>query len=103
MIYTILLQIEESLPEESQVRDFLDQMLTFLYTLAHWFGAIIGEVISAVLNYEIPGDLIDPLGFLILITIFLAVAEVAKRLTWFVVVVGWILILLRIVLEIFNP
>jgi len=103
MSYTFLLQIEENLPDESRVREFLDQLLTFLYTLAHWFGAIIAEVISAVVKYEIPEDLVDPLGFLVLITIFLAVAEVAKRLTWFVVVVGWILILLRIAIEIFNP
>lgn len=103
MIYSILVQIEENVPDESQVREFLDQLLTFFYTLAHWFGAIVAEVVSAVLKYEIPADLIDPLGFLILITIFLAVTEVAKRLAWFVVIVGWVLILLRIVLEIFNP
>ena len=101
MVHSIVLAMQENLPPESEVRNFLDQLLVFLYTLAHWFGSFVADIISTILNYQIPQDLVDPIGILILLTLIMAVAEVAKKLSWLVIVVGWILILLRVILEIF--
>jgi len=95
---SVLLQ---EVPEQSRLREFLDQVLTFLYTLAHWAGGLVSGLVELIVGYTLPKDLIDPLGFLILLTLFLAVAEVAKRLTWLVVIVGWALIVVRILVEVF--
>jgi hypothetical protein len=93
---------EEAVPQEGALREFFDQALTFLYTIAHWAGELISQLVELIVGYALPTDLIDPLGFLILLTLFLAVAEVAKRIAWLVVVVGWALIVVRIVIEVLS-
>jgi hypothetical protein len=90
---------QEAVPGESRFREFFDQLLIFLYSLAHWAGQLIANLVEWVSGYALPMEIIDPLGVLILLTAFLVLVEVAKRLAWIIVIVGWILILIRIVLE----
>lgn len=98
----LLLQTPETTPTESELRKLLDQILTFLYSLAHLLGGLVAQAIQAILNRPLPADLIDPLGFLVIITIFLIVTEVAKKIAWIIIALGWILIVLRIVLEVLS-
>lgn len=98
----LLLQTPETTPTESKLRELLDQILTFLYSLAHLLGSLVAQGIQAILNRSLPADLIDPLGFLVIITIFLIVTEVAKKIAWIIIALGWILIVLRIVLEVLG-
>lgn len=84
---------------------FLDQLLAFTYTLAHWAGQLIVAGLNALLDLQASGaldSLVDPIGYLALLTVFLIVAEVAKKITWIVVVVGWVLITVRVVLEVLQ-
>lgn len=84
---------------------FLDQLLAFMYTLAHWAGQLIVAGLNALLDSQASGtldSLVDPIGYLALLTVFLIIAEVAKKVTWIVVVVGWILITVRVVLEVLQ-
>jgi len=85
---------------EGGYRDLLSQVLAFIYTIAHGIGQLVVKAIQLVLPNEtgVLDALIDPIGVLALLTIFLAVAEVAKKITWIIVVVGWALIVIRIVL-----
>jgi hypothetical protein len=87
-------------PRPEGYRDILGQILAFIYTVAHGIGQLIVKAIQLVLPDEasVLNSLIDPIGVLALLTIFLAVAEVAKKITWIIVVVGWALIVIRIVL-----
>jgi hypothetical protein len=78
---------------------FLDQLLAFIYTLAHWAGELIVTLLDNILPLQTPGSLVNPIGFLAILTVFLLVAEVAKKITWLIVVVGWVLIVIRIALE----
>lgn len=90
-------------PDVSQ--GFLDQLLAFTYTLAHWAGQLVVAALNYLLAPQNPETLIhlvDPIGYLVLLTVFLIVAEIAKKITWLVVVVGWALITVRIVLEIMQ-
>ncbi len=98
----IWLGAQEEPPAESRLRELFDQLLTFLYTLAHWAGQLITGLIEYIVGYQMPTDLVDPLGFLILLTLFLILIEVAKKLAWLVVIVGWVLIVVRILLEVFG-
>lgn len=79
---------------------FVDQLLTFVYTFAHWAGELIVALLNTMLPLQTPESLVNPIGFLTLLTVFLVVAEVAKKITWLVVVVGWLLIIIRIGLEV---
>jgi hypothetical protein len=84
-----------------QARDLFSQILEFIYTIAHGIGQVIVNIVQAIVpSVSIPQDLVDPIGLMSILTIFLAVAEIAKRLTWLIIIVGWILILIRISLVI---
>ncbi len=93
------LRAQEVPLDTSRARELFDQLLIFLYSLARWAGQLTANLVEWVSGYALPAEIIDPLGVLILLTAFLVLAEVARRLTWIMVIVGWILILIRIVLE----
>jgi hypothetical protein len=80
-------------------KDILSALLTFLYSIAHYVGMLVVYLLGRVLpTARVPTDLIDPLGYLALLTAFLILVQVAKKIAWIIVLVGWILILVRILL-----
>lgn len=79
--------------------DTAGQVLQFVYVLAHGLGqAIVRGIQTVVPQTPIPQDLIDPIGFLAVLTLFVLLAGVARRVAWVVLVVGWVLIAVRIAL-----
>ncbi|VVB92931.1 Uncharacterised protein [uncultured archaeon] len=78
--------------------DILTSVLAFIYTIGHWIGEKIVGLIQSVAGIIIPQSIVDAIGMLVILTIFLAIAEVAKKAIWIVVAVGWVLIIVRIVI-----
>ncbi len=78
--------------------DLLTTILAFIYTIGHWIGEKIVGLIQSVAGIIIPQSIVDAIGMLVILTIFLAIAEVAKKAIWIVVAVGWVLIIVRIVI-----
>jgi hypothetical protein len=80
-------------------KEILSGLLTFLYSIAHYVGMLViyllGQLLPAA---KVPGDLIDPIGYLALLTAFIILVQVAKKIAWIVIVIGWALLLVRIVL-----
>ena len=80
-------------------KEILSGVLTFLYSIAHYVGMLVvfllGQLLPAA---KVPGDLVDPIGYLALLTAFIILVQVAKKIAWIVIVIGWALILVRIVL-----
>ena len=76
--------------------DILTTVMAFIYTLGHWLGEIIVGLIQSISGIMIPPTIVDAIGLLMILTIFLAIAEVAKKAIWIIVAVGWVLIILRI-------
>ncbi len=76
--------------------DILNNMLTFIYTIGHWLGEKIVGLIQSISGVVIPATVVDAIGLLVILTIFLAIAEVAKKAIWVIVAVGWVLIIVRI-------
>ncbi len=76
--------------------DMLNNILTFIYTIGHWLGEKIVWLIQSVSGVVIPANIVDAIGLLVILTIFLALAEVAKKAIWIIVAVGWVLIIVRI-------
>ena len=79
--------------------DLLTQILAFLSSLAHYVGL---GVIKAV-QYILPSvknldTLADPIGYLAILTGFLILTSVARKVALVILVVGWGLILIRILL-----
>jgi len=82
-------------------QEIVNQILAFIYSLGHLIGQGVVKLVVAVLpSMQFPSDLVDPIGLLAILTIFLAVAAVAKKLVWIVVIAGWALILVRLILVI---
>jgi hypothetical protein len=82
-------------------KEILSAVLTFLYSLAHYVGMLVIYLMGRVLPAaRVPTDLVDPIGYLVLLTVFLILVQVAKKVAWIVVVAGWVLIAVRIFLGI---
>jgi hypothetical protein len=81
----------------------LHKILTFIYFLAHQIGVGIIKILQPLFPRSIfPDSLIDPLGFLIILTLFMFLVGVAKKVAWIIVCAGWILLLIRILMVIFK-
>jgi hypothetical protein len=78
--------------------DILTSILAFIYTIGHWIGEKIVELIQYISGVIIPPSIVDAVGMLVILTIFLGIAEVAKKAIWIVVALGWALIIVRIVI-----
>lgn len=81
-----------------------DQLLTFIQSGAELLGKGIVQLLNLVLpqGREVGPDLVQPLGYLGLITVVLllfGILEAARKVIWIVVIVGWVLLVVRIVLD----
>ena len=76
----------------------MEKVSSYIYTISHWVGQQVKIGVNKILpkSAQIPDSLVDPIGFLVILTAFLAIAEVAKKITWFLVLIGWVLILIRV-------
>lgn len=72
-------------------------MLESLNWLAGTIGAWVLGAVGFILPVELPAELALPVGWLSLLTVGLALAEVTRKFTWIVVGMGWLLIAIRIV------
>jgi len=83
----------------------LHNIFTFIYFLAHQTGVWIIKLIQSIFPRAVFLDsMVDPLGFLVILTIFLLLVsmEVARKIVWIVVCAAWILLFARILMIILK-
>ncbi len=81
----------------------LHKVLTFIYFIAHQAGLGIIKLIQFIVpSATFPESVIDALGVLIILTLFMFLVRIAKKIAWVIVCVGWILLLIRILIIIFK-
>jgi hypothetical protein len=81
----------------------LHKVLTFLYFIGHQAGLGIIKLIQYIVpSAKFPESIIDALGLLVILTLFMFLVSVAKKIAWVIVCVGWILLLIRILIIIFK-
>jgi hypothetical protein len=81
------------------------QLLSFIDSAAYLIGSALAWLIGLVLPGSVNPSLVKPLGYLGLITLLLLLfnlLEAARKLIWLLVVVGWVLMIARILLEAFH-
>lgn len=78
--------------------DLLTNIFAFIYTIGHLIGEKIVWLIQSISGVVLPSIITDAIGTLVILTIFLALADVAKKIVWIVVTIGWILIFMRIII-----
>ncbi len=80
-------------------RDVLTQIMAFAYSLAHYTGVAIAALVQRILPMaEGLESLADPIGYLAILSVFVVITVTVKRVAVIVLLVGWALILLRVVL-----
>jgi hypothetical protein len=83
--------------------DLLTQLLAFLSSIAHYVGLGVIKAIQSILpSVKDLDKLADPIGYLVILTIFVVLASVARKVALVILLVGWGLILVRIVLMAFR-
>ncbi len=83
--------------------DVLTQIFAFLSTIARWMGMGVVQLVQYILpSAKNLGELAEPIGYLALVTIFVVLTSAARRVALIILVVGWGLILVRIILMAFQ-
>jgi hypothetical protein len=87
---------------KSEVADsLLDKLLTFIDSAAEIIGKGLVNLIDMIAGVNV-SDLEKPLGYLGILTaslIFFGALKAAQKIIWFILLLGWGLIVVRIVLE----
>jgi hypothetical protein len=87
------------------LNEILHSVLTFIYFLPHLIGVwIIKAVHTIIPGIDFPGSLADPLGFLVILTLFMFLVsmKLGKKIAWIIICAGWIFLLIRILMVIFR-
>jgi hypothetical protein len=80
-------------------QDILTQIMAFAHSLAHYLGTWIVALVQKILPMAKDlSTLADPIGYLAVLSLFVIITSLAKRVAIILVVVGWALIVVRIVL-----
>lgn len=96
-----------ALAQEPTAKSVGDQLLTFIQSTAELVGKGLVQLLNLVLpeGREVGPDLVQPVGYLGLITLILllfGILEAARKVIWIAVVVGWVLLVVRIVLDVLR-
>ena len=81
------------------IDDIVAMLLQFLHTISDWVGGSIAAGIESILSsVRTPASLASSIGLLAVVSALLGLAEVAKKIVWIVVLVGWVLVAIRLVM-----
>ena len=80
-------------------QDTLTQIMAFAHSIAHYLGTWIVALVQTILPMAKElATLADPIGYLAILSIFVIITTTAKKVAIVIVLVGWVLIIVRIVL-----
>ncbi len=83
----------------------LDQVLTYVDSAANYVGQGVLYVLNLITDNRVSTDLQKPIGYLALITLILilfGLLDFARRIIWIGIIVGWVLLIVRIILDALN-
>ena len=83
----------------------LDQGLTYIDSAATYLGWGVLYIINLITDDRVSTDLEKPIGYLALITLILilfGLLDFARRIIWIGIIVGWVLLVVRIILDALN-
>ena len=90
---------------EETAASALDQGLTYIDSVANYLGQGVLYLINMITDDRVSPDLEKPIGYLTFITLILilfGLLDFARRVIWIGIIVGWVLLVVRIVLDALN-
>lgn len=96
-----------SVPVEVQenAESAIDQALTFIDSAANYLGQGVLYLLNLITDNRVSNQLQKPIGYLALITLILLVfgiLDFARKIIWVGIIVGWALLIVRVVLDALN-
>ena len=83
----------------------LDQSLTYIDSAATYLGQGVLYLLNMITDDRVSANLEKPIGYLAFITLILilfGLLDFARRVIWIGIIVGWVLLVVRIVLDALN-
>ena len=83
----------------------INQALTFIDSAASYLGQGVLYLLNLITGDRVSGSLERPIGYLAFITLILllfGVLDFARKVIWIGIVVGWVLLILRVILDALN-
>ena len=92
-------------PVRTTTETAVEQILTYIDSAATYLGQGVLYVLNLITNDRVSTDLEKPIGYLAFITLILllfGLLDFAKRIIWIGIIVGWVLLIVRIILDALN-
>ncbi len=83
----------------------IDQALTFIDSASTYLGRGVLYVLNVITDNRVSPDLTKPIGYLTFITVVLllfGLLDFARKIIWVGIIVGWVLLIVRIILDALN-
>ncbi len=80
-------------------------LLAFIDSAAYLIGTLLVKLIDLIIPGQVDPSLTKPIGYLGLLTLILflfSLLEAARKLIWLMVIVGWVLMVARILIDAFR-
>jgi len=90
---------------QEQAASALDQVLTYIDSAANYLGKGVLYLLNLITDDRVSVELEKPIGYLALITLILilfGLLDFARRVIWIGIIVGWVLLIVRIILDALN-
>jgi hypothetical protein len=102
-----LSQQTSGLPDNVQesAESAIDQILTFIDSASTYLGQGVIYVLNLITGDRVSGELEKPVGYLAFITLILllfGLLDFARKIIWIGIIVGWALLIVRIILDALN-
>ena len=94
---------DPALPQTTQTT--MNQVLTYIDSAASYLGQGVLYVLNLITNDRVSAELEKPIGYLALITVILllfGLLDFARKIIWIGIIVGWVLLVVRVVLDALN-
>ncbi len=92
-------------PVQQAAESAVNQALTYIDSVATYLGQGVLYILNLITNDRVSTDLTKPIGYLALITLILllfGLLDFARKIIWIGIIVGWVLLIVRIILDALN-
>jgi hypothetical protein len=92
-------------PIQEAAESAVNQALTFIDSVATYLGQGVLYILNLITDDRVSTDLQKPIGYLAFITLILllfGLLDFARRIIWIGIIVGWVLLIVRIILDALN-
>jgi hypothetical protein len=92
-------------PVQEAAETAVNQALTYIDSVATYLGQGVLYILNLITDDRVSTDLQKPIGYLAFITLILllfGLLDFARRIIWIGIIVGWVLLIVRIILDALN-